>query len=90
MTFSALGFDRYAKTARREIVLQETDKAVPWARPTELIERHDYAVPAPGQAGRRPAGLERMLRLYFLQQWFSLSEPAAEEALYDSISMRNF
>lgn len=90
MTFSALGFDRYAKTTRREIFLQEMDKAVPWARLIELIEPHYYAAPAPGQAGRRPVGLERMLRMYFLQHWFNLSDPAAEEALYDSISMRNF
>ena len=84
MTFSALGFDRYAKTTRREIFLQEMDKAVPWARLIELIEPHYYAAPAPGQAGRRPVGLERMLRMYFLQHWFNLSDPAAEEALYDS------
>ena len=90
MTFSALGFDRYAKTTRREIFLQGMDKAVPWARLTELIEPHYYAAPAPDQAGRRPVGLERMLRMYFLQQWFNLSDPAAEEALYDSISMRSF
>jgi transposase, IS5 family len=40
--------------------------------------------------GRRPIGLERMLRLHFLQHWFNLSDPAAEEALYDSLSMRRF
>ena len=43
----------------------------------------------PGK-GRRPVGLERMLRIYFLQQWFNLSDPAAEDALYDSESMRRF
>ena len=90
MTFSLSGFDRYAKTTRREIFLQEMDNAVPWARLIELNEPHYYAAPAPGQAGPRPVGLERMLRMYFLQHWFNLSDPAAEEALYDSISMRNF
>jgi IS5 family transposase len=40
--------------------------------------------------GRRPIGLERMLRIYFLQQWFDLSDPGAEESLYDSHAMRRF
>ena len=46
-------------------------------------------VPKPGN-GRPPAGVERMLRIYFLQQWFNLSDPAVEEALYDSLAMRRF
>ena len=45
--------------------------------------------PKPGN-GRPPVGLERMLRIYFLQQWFNLSDPAVEEALYDSLAMRRF
>ncbi|MFZ6682288.1 transposase, partial [Undibacterium sp. Tian12W] len=40
--------------------------------------------------GRPPVGVERMLRIYFLQQWFNLSDPAVEEALYESVSMRSF
>jgi len=40
--------------------------------------------------GRPPVGVERMLRIYFLQQWFNLSDPAVEEALYDSLAMRDF
>ena len=52
--------------------------------------RADRAVyPKPGN-GRPPVGVERMLRLYFLQQWFNLSDPAVEEALYDSLAMRGF
>ena len=46
-------------------------------------------MPKPGN-GRPPVGVERMLRIYFLQQWFNLSDPAVEEALYDSARMRQF
>jgi transposase, IS5 family len=90
MTFSSAGFDRYAKTTRREIFLQEMDAIVPWARLVKLIEPYYYADPAPDRPGRRATPLERMLRMYFVQHWFNLSDPAAEEALYDSLSLRNF
>ncbi len=59
---------------------------VPWSELCDLVEPF-YPK---GEAGRRPFGLERMLRIYCLQQWFNLSDPAAEEALYDSLSMRRF
>ena len=59
---------------------------MPWAKLCGLIEPH-YPK---GSNGRPPVGLERMLRIYFLQQWFNLSDPAVEEALYDSAVMRGF
>jgi IS5 family transposase len=59
---------------------------VPWAELMALVEPH---YPKAGN-GRRPVGVERMLRIYFLQQWFNLSDPAVEEALYDSPLMREF
>jgi IS5 family transposase len=59
---------------------------IPWPRLLALIEPH---YPKAGN-GRQPIGLERMLRIYFLQQWFNLSDPAAEDAIYDSESMRRF
>ncbi|AIY39636.1 Mobile element protein [Collimonas arenae] len=79
-------FDKYAKTTRRAVFLSEMNSVVPWAAPSELVAPH---YPKAGN-GRPPVGVERMLRIYFLQQWFNLSDPAAEEALYESISMRNF
>lgn len=85
-TFSASGFDRYGKTTRRAAFLAEMDQVVPWRDLCRLIEPH-YSNPG---RGRPPVGLERMLRLYFLQHWFNLSDPATEEALYESISMRRF
>ena len=86
MTLSAGGFDRYGKTTRRAAFLAEMDRVVPWSALCALIEP---VYPKAGN-GRPPIGLERMLRIYFLQNWFNLSDPAVEEALYDSLSMRNF
>ena len=85
-SFAAVGFERYGKTTRREAFLAEMNGVVPWAELWALIEP---VYPKAGN-GRPPVGLERMLRIYFLQQWFTLSDPAAEEALYDSRAMRHF
>jgi IS5 family transposase len=63
------------------------DQVVPWARLRQIVEKH---YPKEGGVGRPPIGAERMLRIYFLQQWFNLSDPAVEEALYDSAAMRGF
>jgi transposase, IS5 family len=86
VTLSAGSFDRYGKTTRRAVFLAEMDRAVPWSALCALIEP---VYPKVGN-GRPPVGLERMLRIYFLQNWFNLSDPAVEEALYDSLSMRAF
>ncbi len=80
------GFERYSKKTRRAVFLDEMEQVVPWAELGALIEPH---YPKAGH-GRQPVGLERMLRIYFLQQWFNLSDPAVEEALYDSAVMRSF
>jgi IS5 family transposase len=80
------GFERYTKKTRRAAFLEEMEQVVPWSKLCALVEPH---YPKPGN-GRRPVGLERMLRIYFLQQWFNLSDPAVEEALYDSPTLRQF
>jgi IS5 family transposase len=80
------GFERYTKKTRRQIFLEEMEEVVPWRELCALVEPH---YPKPGN-GRPPVGVERMLRIYFLQQWFNLSDPAVEEALYDSAVMRQF
>jgi IS5 family transposase len=80
------GFERYSKKTRRAEFLEEMEQVVPWRELCALIEPH---YPKAGN-GRPPVGVERMLRMYFLQQWFTLSDPAVEEALYDSMVMRNF
>ena len=86
LTFSATGFERYGKTTRRAAFLSEMERVVPWADMCGLIAP---CYPKPGNE-RPPYGLERMLRIYFLQQWFNLSDPGVEEALYDSAAMRDF
>ena len=80
------GFERYTKKTRRAQFLEEMEQVVPWAKLCALIEPH---YPKVG-GGRPPVGVERMLRIYFLQQWFNLSDPGVEEALYDSVVMRDF
>jgi IS5 family transposase len=80
------GFERYTKKTRRAIFLEEMEQVVPWQQLCALIEPH---YPKSGN-GRPPVGVERMLRIYFLQQWFNLSDPAVEEALYDSAVLRQF
>ena len=85
-TFATSGFNKYEKKTRRSVFLSEMNQVVPWAILCKLIEPH---YPKAGN-GRPPIGLERMLRIYFLQQWFNLSDPGVEEAMYESISMREF
>jgi IS5 family transposase len=80
-------FEKYRKKTRKEAFLEEMDQIIPWQELTAAIEPF---YPKPEGAGRRPKGAERMLRIHFLQHWFELSDPAAEEALYDSRAMRQF
>jgi IS5 family transposase len=86
-TLAAQGsFEKYGRKSRRELFLEEMNQVVPWSELEALVERH-YAKAG---NGRRPVGLSIMLRTYFLQQWFNLSDPGVEEALYDSASLRRF
>jgi IS5 family transposase len=85
-TFASMAWETKGKVTRRERFLAEMDAVMPWARLLALIEPH---YPRAGN-GRQPLGLEKMLRVYFLQQWFNLSDPQAEDMLYDSESMRRF
>ncbi len=88
LTFAtAPGFETFRKPTRREALLAEMNHVVPWAELCAVIEP---VYPKPARAGRCPVGIERMLRIYFLQQWCNLSDPAVEEALYDSTAMRTF
>ena len=80
------GFERYTKKTKRALFLEEMEQVVPWGALGALIEPH---YPKAGN-GRPPVGVERMLRIYFLQQWFNLSDPGVEEALYDSAVLRQF
>jgi len=81
------GFEKFRKPTRREKFLREMDEVIPWAGLCGVIEPF---YPKGEGAGRPPIGVERMLRIHFLQHWFNLSDPAVEEALYDSRAMRKF
>ena len=85
-TFASGAWNGKGKVTRRERFLAERDAVIRWSRLLALIEPH---YPKAGQ-GRQPLGLEKMLRTYFPQQWFNLSDPQAEDAIYDSESMRRF
>ena len=80
------GFERYRKPTRRDEFLATIDAIVPWVALCEVIEPHYPR----GVGGRPPIGLERMLRIHFIQHWFNLADQACEEALYDSASLRRF
>jgi transposase, IS5 family len=85
-SFAHAEFAAKKKTTRREKFLTRMDALIPWA---QLL-----AVIAPfypqGKRGRPPIGLERMLRVYFLQQWYGLADEALEDALYDSQALQGF
>lgn len=86
LSFASLNYTHKKIVTKREKFLIEMDQVVPWERLLKLIEPH---YPKAGK-GRRPLPMEPLLRIYFLQQWYNLSDPGAEEALYDMESMRRF
>lgn len=85
-TFASAAWEKKGKVTRRERFLAEMDAVIPWKHLNRLIEPH---YPKAGN-GTQPMPQERMLRIYFMQQWFNLSDPAMEDSLYDSESMRRF
>lgn len=86
-SFATDDFEKYRKKTRKEVFLEEMDQIIPWKALSKVIKPY---YPKPKGAGRRPIGIQRMLRIHFLQHWFELSDPGAEEALYDSRAMRQF
>jgi IS5 family transposase len=86
MSFGDAEYAGKKKRTRREVFLAEMDQVIPWGSLLRLIEP---LYPMAGR-GRPPYPLERMLRVHLLQNWYALSDPAMEEALYDSAAMRVF
>jgi transposase, IS5 family len=80
------GFEQFRKPTRRDEFLSTMNTIVPWSDMCSVIEPF-YPK---GVGGRPPIGLERMLRIHFVQHWFNLADLACEEALYDSASLRRF
>lgn len=87
LSFAQAEYAKKKKRTRREIFLEKMDQVVPWARLIEVLEPY---YPKSGKRGRPPIGLERMLRMYFVQQWYGLADEAVEDAIYDSQALRNF
>jgi IS5 family transposase len=85
-SFASLAYENKKKKTRRERFLEEMNQAIPWEELLQVVREH---YPKAGN-GRQPMLLERMLRIYFMQQWYGLSDPGMEDALYDSESMRRF
>ena len=85
-TFASVAWEKKGKITRRERFLAEMDAVIPWSRLLRLIEPH---YPKAGN-GTQPKPMEQMLRIYFMQNWFNLSDPQAEDSLYDIESMRRF
>jgi IS5 family transposase len=80
------GFEQYRRSTKRDVFLATMNEIVPWQELCAVVEPH---YPKPGN-GRPPVGLERMLRMYFVQHWFNLADEACEEALLDSTALRRF
>ncbi|WP_019937292.1 IS5 family transposase [Bordetella sp. FB-8] len=87
LSFSEAEYVGKRKQARREKFLGEMDRTIPWDYLAGEVAKH---YPLSSKVGRQPYPIETMLRIHFMQQWFALSDPAMEEALYDSLSMRQF
>lgn len=87
MSFSEVEYAGKKKQTRRDRFLAEMARAIPWARLMAVVEPH---YPKSGRRGRPPIGLERMLRMYFIQQWYGLADEAVEDAIYDSQALRRF
>ena len=88
LSFVSLDFASKKKGTKRDVFLAEMAAVVPWSMLEAIIEPH-YPKAGP-HGGRRPFPIAVMLRIYCLQQWYALSDPGAEEALYDIQSMRAF
>ncbi|MBB3332782.1 IS5 family transposase [Halomonas campaniensis] len=89
VSFAQAEYQNKKKVTRRERFLTQMEALVPWQRLIDALSP-SYFPNAAGKRGRPPIGLERMLRIYFLQQWYALADEALEDAIYDSQAMRDF
>jgi pilus assembly protein CpaE len=80
------GSERFARKSKRELFLDRMEQGMPWGELLALVESHDL----PAEIGQPPVALSILLRTYFVQRWFDLSDAGAEEALYESPALRSF
>ena len=93
LSFSQAEYAKKKKTTRREVFLEKMEHVVPWSRLVEVIEPYYPKSGAHAHVrgrGRPPIGIERMLRMYCLQQWYGLADEAVEDAVYDSQALSSF
>src|SRR5271170_4331522 len=83
---SQVSFEKHGRKSKRELFLDQMEQVVPWSELLALVAPY---YPKAGN-GRQPVGLNIMLRTYFLQQWFDLSDPGVEELFYESAAVRRF
>lgn len=88
-TLAENGFEKYPKQTRKERFLAEMEALIPWPELVAAVEPF-YPKLEPDRGGRRPVGIERMLRVHFIQHWFNLADPAVEDALHDMPVLRRF
>ena len=89
ISFAQAEHQNKKKVTRRERFLAQMEVLVPWQRLIDALSP-SYFPNAAGKRGRSPIDLERMLRIYFLQQWYALADEELEDAIYDSQAMRDF
>ena len=87
LSFAQIEYANKKKLTRRDRFLASMEAVVPWDRIVAVIEPY---YPTSGKRGRPPIGLPRMLRMYFISQWYGLADEAVEDALYDSCALRDF
>lgn len=85
-TFSDVEYSGRSRITKREEFLDIMNEIIPWEEWIALIQPHYFE----GKRGRPPKGIEKMLRMYLLQGWFTLSDEGVEDAIYDSYAMRKF
>ena len=85
-TLSDIEYSNRKRKTKREEFLESMDRIIPWDHWISLIREHYPS----GKRGRPPRGIETMLRMYLMQNWFNLSDVGIEDAIYDSYAMRNF
>ena len=86
LSFGDMEFTNRRRKTKRELFLEQMDKIIPWADWVNMIAAYYPS----GKRGRPPIGIETMLRMYLMQNWFSLSDEGIEDAVYDSHAMRSF
>ena len=86
LTLSDLEYSNRKRKTKREQFLEMMDQIIPWEHWVEIIKPYYPS----GKRGRPPMGIETMLRMYLMQDWFNLADEAIEDAIYDSYAMRSF